>query len=49
MKIISVRENPEYKDRIITYLQRSWPTVFPQLYSDCIDHWFMKYHCSLRR
>lgn len=38
MKIISVRENPEYKDQIIAYLQKSWSTVLPQLYSDCIDH-----------
>ncbi|MBK5721998.1 GNAT family N-acetyltransferase [Dysgonomonas sp. Marseille-P4677] len=38
MKIISVRENPEYKNQIIAYLQRSWSRVLPQLYSDCIDH-----------
>ncbi|MBK5723054.1 GNAT family N-acetyltransferase [Dysgonomonas sp. Marseille-P4677] len=38
MRIISVRENPEYKNQIVAYLQRSWSTVLPQLYSDCINH-----------
>lgn len=38
MRIISVRENPECKDRIIAYLQRSWSAVLPEIYSDCIDY-----------
>lgn len=38
MKIISVRENPEYKDRIIAYIQKSWSEVIPDLYSNCIEH-----------
>lgn len=38
MKIISVREQPEYKDRVIGYLQNSWSEVLPSLYQDCVDH-----------
>lgn len=38
MRVISVRENPEYKDQIIRYLQRSWSEVLPELYRDCIDN-----------
>lgn len=38
MKIISVRENPEYKDETISYLQESWQSVLPILYEDCISH-----------
>lgn len=38
MKIISVRETPEYKDRIIAFLQKSWPGVPPEIYRDCIEH-----------
>jgi len=38
MKIISVRENPEYKDKAIQYIQRSWPSVLPVIYEDCISH-----------
>lgn len=38
MKIISVRECVEYKDRIIAYFQKSWPTVLPEIYRDCIEH-----------
>ncbi|TDQ77886.1 GNAT family N-acetyltransferase [Sphingobacterium yanglingense] len=36
MKIISVRENPEYKDVAIQYFQGSWPEVAPIIYQDCI-------------
>lgn len=36
MKIISVRESPEYKDRTIKFLQDSWNEVYPMLYEDCI-------------
>lgn len=38
MKIISVRENPEYAERIITYLQQCWSEVSPVLYSDSVNH-----------
>lgn len=38
MKIISVRENPEYKDQIIAYLQASWKSVPPIVYSDSVNH-----------
>lgn len=36
MKIISVRENPEYLEQTICYFQQSWPKVYPLLYKDCI-------------
>ena len=38
MKIISVRENPEYKDKAIHYLQQAWQEVSPVIYEDCITH-----------
>lgn len=38
MKIRSVRENPEYKDKAIAYFQKSWPGVSPVIYEDCINH-----------
>jgi GNAT superfamily N-acetyltransferase len=38
MKIVSVRENSEYKAKAIQYLQRSWPSVLPVIYEDCISN-----------
>lgn len=38
MEIISIRENPDYKDLAIRYFQRSWPSVMPEIYEDCISH-----------
>ncbi|MBN2280246.1 MAG: GNAT family N-acetyltransferase [Candidatus Marinimicrobia bacterium] len=38
MKIISVRENPEYKDQAIQYFQSKWQSVLPVIYEDCINH-----------
>ncbi|WP_350293717.1 GNAT family N-acetyltransferase [uncultured Croceitalea sp.] len=38
MNIISIRENPEYKDIAIKYFQQSWPSVLPKIYEDCITH-----------
>lgn len=38
MKIISVRNNPEYKEQAIKYLQDSWPEVVPVIYENCINH-----------
>ena len=38
MKIVSVRENPEYKDIAIRYFQKSWSGVYPVIYEDCISN-----------
>jgi N-acetylglutamate synthase-like GNAT family acetyltransferase len=38
MRIISVRQNPEYKEKAIKYLQESWPQVSPVIYEDCITN-----------
>lgn len=38
IKIISVREEPEYESRAITYLQSSWQEVSPAIYENCIHH-----------
>jgi len=38
MKVISVRENPEFKNQAIAYFQKAWPKVSPIIYSDCIDN-----------
>ena len=38
LKVISVREHPEYKDRAIAYFQNSWKGVLPIIYEDCITH-----------
>lgn len=38
MKVISVRENPEYKEQIISFLQASWSEVLPVMYSDSVTH-----------
>lgn len=38
MRIISVRENPEYITLAINYFQKSWPKVNPIIYSDCIGN-----------
>lgn len=38
MRIISVKENPEYKEQIIAYLQKSWSEVPPEMYRDCVEH-----------
>jgi N-acetylglutamate synthase-like GNAT family acetyltransferase len=38
MKIISVRENPEYLDKAIAYFQNTWQSVLPIIYEDCIRH-----------
>lgn len=38
MKIISVRENPEYKEKAIQYLQNSWSEVPPVIYENCISN-----------
>lgn len=38
MRIISVKENPEYKESIIIYLQKSWTEIPPEVYSNCVEH-----------
>jgi hypothetical protein len=38
MKIISVRENPEYKDKAVKFFQDSWNEVYPMLYKDSITN-----------
>ena len=34
MKIISIRENPEFSNIAIAYFQKSWPDVLPIIYED---------------
>ena len=38
MRIISVRENPEYKEIAIRYLQESWSEISPIIYENCISN-----------
>lgn len=38
MNIMSVREQPQYTEQIIAYLQRCWNKMVPILYSDGISH-----------
>ena len=38
MKIISIRETPEYTERAINYFQENWKGVLPIIYRDCITH-----------
>jgi len=38
LRIISIRESPEYKDRAIKYFQQSWESVLPVIYEDAIRH-----------
>lgn len=38
MKVISVREQPEYKDQTTVFLQKSWSEVLPEIYSDCVEY-----------
>jgi N-acetylglutamate synthase-like GNAT family acetyltransferase len=38
MKVISIREIPDYKDQAIKYFQNKWQSVWPIIYEDCINH-----------
>jgi GNAT superfamily N-acetyltransferase len=38
MKIISIRENLEHKEKAIRYFQNSWSEVLPIIYEDCISN-----------
>lgn len=38
MRIISVRAQPAYQDKAISYFQTRWTNVLPVIYEDCITH-----------
>ena len=38
MRIISIKENPMYRDAGIKYFQQSWQSVWPIIYKDSITH-----------
>ena len=38
MRVISVQENPEYKEVAIKYFPSKWTEVAPEIYEDCITH-----------
>ncbi len=38
MRIISIREHPDYKERAIKYFQQSWKSVWPIIYENAIEH-----------
>jgi N-acetylglutamate synthase-like GNAT family acetyltransferase len=38
MKIISLRENPNYKNKAIEYFQKNWKSVWPVIYEDSINN-----------
>ncbi|MAD97966.1 MAG: GNAT family N-acetyltransferase [Flavobacteriaceae bacterium] len=38
MKIISIREHPQYEKEAIQYFQNKWPSVAPQIYYDAIHY-----------
>ena len=38
MKVISIRQNPEYKEKAIEYFQKSWSEISPIIYEDCISN-----------
>lgn len=38
VKVISVRENPEYANVAIVYIQSKWPAMPGVVYQDCINH-----------
>lgn len=38
MQIISIREQPNYKDTAIEYFQDKWKSVWPIIYKDSITH-----------
>jgi len=38
MNIISIIENPKYKDVAVKYFQQNWKSVLPAIYEDSITH-----------
>ena len=38
MRIISLRNSPEYKEQGILFFQKHWPSVWPVIYEDAINH-----------
>ena len=38
MRIVSIREHPEYKDIAISYFQKAWPFLDPIIYDDAIRY-----------
>ncbi len=38
MKVISVRQNPGYKEKAIKFFQNSWSEISPVIYEDCISN-----------
>ncbi len=38
MNLISVREQPEYVDIAIQYFQKTWKSILPKIYEDCIGN-----------
>lgn len=38
MKVLSVRQNPEYKEKAIKFFQKSWSEISPIIYEDCISN-----------
>ena len=38
MEVISIKENPEYKDIAISYLQNKWSSVPGIIYEDCVNN-----------
>ena len=38
MKLISLRQHPDFLDRAISYFQEKWPSVMPEIYDDCLRH-----------
>ena len=38
MRILSIREHPDYRDIAIGYFQQNWKSVWPIIYEDAISH-----------
>jgi len=38
IRVISVRENPEYRELATEYIQSKWPIVSPVIYENSISH-----------
>ena len=38
MRILSIREHPNYRDIAIAYFKNSWKSVWPRIYEDSISH-----------